>query len=47
MIDNNTALKKMGLKVTHPRLKILEVLQDPNCYHISAEDIYKKLIDMN
>lgn len=47
MIDNNTALKKMGLKVTHSRLKILEVLQDPTCHHISAEDIYKKLIDMN
>ncbi|EGY27846.1 Fe2+/Zn2+ uptake regulation protein [Candidatus Regiella insecticola 5.15] len=47
MIDNNTALKKMGFKVTHPRLKILEVLQDPACHHISAEDIYKKLIDMN
>ena len=37
----------MGLKVTYPRLKILEVLQDPTCHHISAEDIYKKLIDMN
>jgi Fur family ferric uptake transcriptional regulator len=28
MTDNNTALKKAGLKVTLPRLKILEVLQD-------------------
>ncbi|VFS16671.1 Ferric uptake regulation protein FUR [Enterobacter cancerogenus] len=27
MTDNNTALKKAGLKVTLPRLKILEVLQ--------------------
>ncbi len=27
MTDNNIALKKAGLKVTLPRLKILEVLQ--------------------
>ncbi|MFB6434764.1 MAG: ferric iron uptake transcriptional regulator [Candidatus Malihini olakiniferum] len=46
MTDNNTALKKAGLKVTLPRLKILEVLQDPECHHVSAEDLYKKLIDM-
>ncbi|WP_216782273.1 ferric iron uptake transcriptional regulator [Candidatus Profftia tarda] len=46
MIDNNTALKKAGLKVTLPRLKILEALQDPTCDHVSAEDLYKKLIDM-
>lgn len=46
MTDNNVALKKAGLKVTLPRLKILEVLQDPACHHISAEDLYKRLIDM-
>jgi Fur family ferric uptake transcriptional regulator len=46
MTDNNIALKKAGLKVTLPRLKILEVLQDPECHHVSAEDLYKKLIDM-
>ncbi|WP_342221347.1 ferric iron uptake transcriptional regulator [Candidatus Fukatsuia endosymbiont of Tuberolachnus salignus] len=47
MTDNNTALKKVGLKVTHPRLKILEVLQDPDCHHICAEELYKKLLDMS
>ncbi|MGL5007007.1 MAG: ferric iron uptake transcriptional regulator [Plesiomonas sp.] len=46
MTDNNTALKKAGLKVTLPRLKILELLQTGNCQHISAEDLYKKLIDV-
>ena len=46
MTDNNKALKNAGLKVTLPRLKILEVLQDPECYHVSAEDLYKKLIDI-
>lgn len=47
MTANNIALKKAGLKVTLPRLKILEVLQNPECHHISAEDLYKKLIDMD
>ena len=46
MTDNNTALKKAGLKVTLPRLKILEVLQGPDHHHVSAEDLYKRLIDM-
>lgn len=46
MSDNNKALKEAGLKVTLPRLKILELLQDPESQHISAEDLYKKLIDI-
>ncbi|MCG7495771.1 ferric iron uptake transcriptional regulator [Vibrio sp. Of7-15] len=46
MSDNNQALKQAGLKVTLPRLKILEILQHPDCQHISAEDLYKKLIDI-
>ncbi|MFP3028982.1 MAG: ferric iron uptake transcriptional regulator [Arsenophonus sp.] len=46
MTENNKALKNAGLKVTLPRLKILEVLQERGCHHISAEDLYKKLIDM-
>lgn len=46
MTDNNKTLKNAGLKVTLPRLKILEVLQEPECHHVSAEDLYKKLIDL-
>ncbi|MBV7299622.1 ferric iron uptake transcriptional regulator [Enterovibrio paralichthyis] len=46
MSDNNKALKDAGLKVTLPRLKILEVLQEPDCQHTSAEDLYKKLLDI-
>ncbi len=45
MTDNNAALKKAGLKVTLPRLKILELLQDPEFHHVSAEDLYKQLLD--
>jgi Fur family ferric uptake transcriptional regulator len=46
MIDNHIALKKAGLKITFPRLKILEVLQRLKNRHISAEDLYKLLIEM-
>ncbi|CAG9296493.1 ferric iron uptake transcriptional regulator [Celerinatantimonas diazotrophica] len=45
MPDNNQALKKAGLKVTLPRIKILDLMQQPDSAHISAEDLYKKLID--
>jgi len=38
-------LKKAGLKVTLPRLKILEILAGSEPRHLSAEDIYKELLD--
>ena len=38
-------LRKAGLKVTLPRVKILEILQDSSDRHLSAEDIYKALIE--
>ena len=38
-------LRKAGLKVTSPRLKILEVLEASAERHLSAEVIYKSLID--
>lgn len=37
-------LKKVGLKVTLPRLKVLEVLEQAEPHHMSAEDVYKKLM---
>ena len=37
-------LRKAGLKVTLPRLKILEILEDAKQRHLSAEDIYKDLL---
>ncbi len=37
-------LKKAGLKVTLPRLKILEILEGSEQRHLSAEDIYKELL---
>ena len=38
-------LRKAGLKVTLPRLKILEILENSTTRHMSAEEIYKKLLD--
>ncbi|WP_299008732.1 ferric iron uptake transcriptional regulator [uncultured Shewanella sp.] len=46
MTDGNQALKKAGLKVTLPRIKILELMQEPENQHISAEDLYKRLLDL-
>ena len=38
-------LKRAGLKVTLPRLKVLEVLEKANPHHLSAEDVYKLLLE--
>ena len=38
-------LKKAGLKVTLPRLKILQILEKAQEHHLSAEAIYRDLID--
>ena len=38
-------LRNAGLKVTLPRLKILEILEGSELRHMSAEDIYKELLN--
>lgn len=38
-------LRKAGLKVTVPRLKILHILENSGQRHVSAEEIYKKLTE--
>lgn len=38
-------LRNAGLKVTLPRLKILEIFEAAGQRHLSAEDIYKELLD--
>ena len=38
-------LRAAGLKVTLPRLKILEILESAEPRHMSAEDIYKELLN--
>ena len=37
-------LRKAGLKITLPRLKILEILEESAQRHMSAEDVYKLLL---
>ena len=37
-------LREAGLKITLPRLKILEILEGAGARHLSAEDIYKELL---
>ena len=38
-------IKRAGLKVTLPRLKVLEILENAEPHHLSAEDVYKNLMD--
>jgi Fur family ferric uptake transcriptional regulator len=38
-------LKKAGLKVTHPRKRILDILEIERNGHLTADDIYRKLVD--
>ncbi len=38
-------LRKVGLKVTLPRMKILEILETNEPRHMSAEDVYKVLLE--
>ena len=44
-MTDDAELKKAGLKVTLPRLRILELLESSESPHLSAEDIYRKLIN--
>lgn len=41
----NPNLKKAGLKATLPRVKILEILESNALRHMSAEDMYKALLE--
>ncbi|EKD55333.1 MAG: hypothetical protein ACD_60C00014G0007 [uncultured bacterium] len=42
---NNSDLKKVGLKITLPRLKILQILENAQLHHLSAEDVYRVLLE--
>lgn len=44
MVENNE-LRKVGLKVTLPRVKILQMLDTADQRHMSAEDVYKALME--
>lgn len=38
-------LRKVGLKVTHPRMSVLRLLEGAGGRHLTAEDIYRGLLD--
>jgi Fur family ferric uptake transcriptional regulator len=40
-------LKEAGLKVTHPRKRILDILETQRNKHLTADDIYRCLIEAN
>ena len=42
-----TDLKKAGLKATLPRMRILQILEDSEGKHLSAEDVYKVLLEQD
>ena len=47
MTNENQELRDAGLKVTLPRVKILQILEGSATKHLSAEDVYKALIMAN
>lgn len=44
MAAESQELKDAGLKITMPRLKILQILESSKDHHLSAEDVYKQLL---
>ena len=45
MTSENQELRKAGLKVTLPRVKILQILESDGTHHYSAEEVYKTLLE--
>lgn len=45
MSTENQELRKAGLKVTLPRVKILQIMESSETKHLNAEDVYKALIE--
>ena len=44
MAAESQELKDAGLKITLPRIKILQILESNEVHHVSAEDVYKLLL---
>ena len=47
MSNNPSDIKASGLKVTLPRVKILDIFHNSSVRHLSAEDVYKVLLADN
>lgn len=44
-MQDHVQLQKKGLKATHPRLKILDIFEHSEKRHLSAEDVYKIMLN--
>ena len=44
-MPNTKNLKQAGLKTTQPRLKVLDVLETSQNHHMTAEAVYKRLLE--
>lgn len=44
MEQETKELRRVGLKVTHPRMRILAIFEDEGVHHLTAEDVYKRLL---
>ena len=47
VVSKRTDLKQSGLKTTQPRLKILDILESSSLRHMAAEDVYRRLLELN
>lgn len=45
-MQESQQLKEAGLKITTPRLKVLQILEQSLEHHLSAEGVYKALLEM-
>lgn len=45
-MEESKQLKSAGLKITLPRLKVLQILEQSPNHHLSAEGVYKSLLEM-
>lgn len=45
MSEETSELRRAGLKVTHPRLQILRLLETTDQKHMTADEIYRALVD--
>ena len=45
-MEESKQLKDAGLKITLPRIKVLQILESSSAHHLSAEDVYKALLEM-
>ena len=45
VMSETEELKRAGLKTTQPRLKILAILESSAVRHMTAEDVYKRLLE--